>query len=413
MIAAFAGCVEDRFEWDLVYDRECLAPLAATFEASILRGGCGSTDVVWRETIARGDRAALPPELPAGRYGFAGRAADASGRWFAEGCTEGAIPHDGALRVVLTSAEPCPPDAGPGADAGPTRDGGPGLDGSDTLRDGGRMDAASPPADAAAPRPPCPPPLGDARLSTVLSSSFDEDDPTVTADLLEIYFDSDRPGGAGMADLWVATRASPADEWSPPFAASELNGPARETRPEIAPDGLTLWFSSDRDPSAGGTDIWMSTRTDRSARWSTPVRVVELASTGNDSCSPPALSLTLMVITRPTPTNDLFVTTRPAPGATWAAPVALAELNTTMDESSAYVSPDGLLVLFGSNRAGGLDDIFCTERERTEDPFGPPVRIAELATGESDRDPWISADGSYLVFARGTGTDFDLWEVRR
>jgi len=118
LIAAFAGCGGDRFEWDLVYERECLAPLAATFEASILRGTCGSTDVVWRETTARGDRAALPPELPAGRYGFAGRAADASGRWFAEGCTEEEVPHDGALRVILTSDEPCPADAGNGVDGG-------------------------------------------------------------------------------------------------------------------------------------------------------------------------------------------------------------------------------------------------------------------------------------------------------
>ena len=37
--------------------------------------------------------------------------------------------------------------------------------------------------------------------------------PCISADELELYFFSGRPGGYGNADLWVATRATVNDEW--------------------------------------------------------------------------------------------------------------------------------------------------------------------------------------------------------
>ena len=64
-------------------------------------------------------------------------------------------------------------------------------------------------ADAAPDAPPPTGPFGLAAPITELNSG-DDDDPTLTADMLEIVFDSGRTGGGakGGGDLWTATRAS-------------------------------------------------------------------------------------------------------------------------------------------------------------------------------------------------------------
>jgi len=142
-VALAAGCAGERFEWDIVYDPACLSSRAVTFEASILRGDCTSADVVYSATFVRGAKGAIPPELEAGRYGFAGRAADDSGSWFAEGCVEADIPRTESLQVVLrptTAGVECPDDAGSLVD-GSVREGG---------SDDAAMDAGPESIDAAA-----------------------------------------------------------------------------------------------------------------------------------------------------------------------------------------------------------------------------------------------------------------------
>ena len=84
------------------------------------------------------------------------------------------------------------------------------------------------------------------------------DNPTLTADLLEIYFTSDRsrPGRR----LVRPPRRAP----SQPFGRAEpidvLNTSTFETSAAISADGLTLWFGSDRPGGVGTTDIWVSSR---------------------------------------------------------------------------------------------------------------------------------------------------------
>src|SRR4051812_28768819 len=56
---------------------------------------------------------------------------------------------------------------------------------------------------------------------TELADPDGADDPSLTGDLLEIYFGSDRAGSmttgaAPLEDIWVAKRASPTDPWGAP-----------------------------------------------------------------------------------------------------------------------------------------------------------------------------------------------------
>src|SRR6476469_10029708 len=114
------------------------------------------------------------------------------------------------------------------------------------------------------------------------------DNPTLTADLLEIYFTTDRQSGNG--DVWFARRSDPGRPFEPPAPIDEVNSDAFETSSAISADGLTLWFGSDRGggvATTGTTDIWMSNRANRSATWSTPVNVVALNTAADDIPRPP------------------------------------------------------------------------------------------------------------------------------
>jgi hypothetical protein len=112
--------------------------------------------------------------------------------------------------------------------------------------------------------------------------------PSLTSDELTIVFESDRAGGVGGFDLWSATRASLAAPFSAPVRLSTVSSTARDAGAEIAADGRTLYFESDRAGGLGGTDIWVAVRQTVGAAFSAPVNFAAINSSGTDSH--PALS---------------------------------------------------------------------------------------------------------------------------
>jgi WD40-like Beta Propeller Repeat len=105
--------------------------------------------------------------------------------------------------------------------------------------------------------------FGPAVLVTELSSVSNENRPSIRHDGLEIFFQSNRIGSLGTAlDLWVATRASTLDAWSGPVNLGiTINTASIENNANLSSDGKTLWFSSDRPGGFGGLDFYMATRT--------------------------------------------------------------------------------------------------------------------------------------------------------
>lgn len=96
-----------------------------------------------------------------------------------------------------------------------------------------------------------------------LNTTDIEEGVSIRADGLEAFFWSTRPGGAGGADIWVATRQSPNHAWSEPVPVAALNTTRADLEPTLSWDGRTLLFSvaATARPSLGFQDIWMSTRT--------------------------------------------------------------------------------------------------------------------------------------------------------
>ncbi len=106
--------------------------------------------------------------------------------------------------------------------------------------------------------------FGPAVLVQELSSPYEDAGVTIRRDGLEVIFSSNRPGGVGYDDLWVATRRSTSDPWSEPVNLGPVvNSSKIDGTPELSFDGTTLYFHG---PPPAGTpwinlDLWMSTRT--------------------------------------------------------------------------------------------------------------------------------------------------------
>src|SRR5579884_1700349 len=101
--------------------------------------------------------------------------------------------------------------------------------------------------------------------------------PFLREDGLFLYFASDRVR-ANSTDIYVAAwNGSGVDA---PRPVDELNTSYSELAPVVTPDGLTIYFGSDRpDGGARGQhDVWMATRSSTAAPFSEPVNVTELNS---------------------------------------------------------------------------------------------------------------------------------------
>jgi hypothetical protein len=106
--------------------------------------------------------------------------------------------------------------------------------------------------------------FGPAQLVPGVNSAFDDGQPNLRRDGLELFFYSTRPDpdALGGPDLYVATRESTGDPWSTPInLGPNVNSPAGETRPSLSWDGTTLYFGSTRPESeAASADIYVTTR---------------------------------------------------------------------------------------------------------------------------------------------------------
>lgn len=97
--------------------------------------------------------------------------------------------------------------------------------------------------------------FGPGALVAELNTAANDQMPNVSRDGLEMVFATDRPGTAGGMDIYASTRASTADAWSNPVnLGGNVNTSAAETRPSLSGDGERLHFGR-----LG--EIYVSTRT--------------------------------------------------------------------------------------------------------------------------------------------------------
>ena len=89
----------------------------------------------------------------------------------------------------------------------------------------------------------------------------------------------------------------------------------------------------------------------------------------------------------------------------------MTELNSIGNDAGIFLTADGRVALFGSDRSGSAGvDIYRATRANTISPFSTPQRISALNSSADDLDPQLTADGTELFFAstRSTGT-YRIW----
>jgi len=193
---------------------------------------------------------------------------------------------------------------------------------------------------------------------------------SISSDGLQLYFTAyeDRPGGYGLQDLWVMSRATPDDPWSEPVnLGSTINGSFRDFGPSISSDGLELYFASDRPGGFGYYDIWVSTRTTTNDPWTEPTNlgpVVNSSAGETYPCLSDDGRLLLFneaddpaIPKRPGGYggSDNWMTTRASVSAPWGTPVNLGPIvNSPSNDGQAVLSHDSSTLYFSSARPGGL-----------------------------------------------------------
>lgn len=88
-----------------------------------------------------------------------------------------------------------------------------------------------------------------------------------------LFFASDRDGGQGNTDLYMV-RKLPNGKWSlAQNLGAVINTPWGEDFPYMAPDGKTLYFSSEGHNSMGGYDLFYTVWDQENNTWSTPKNI--------------------------------------------------------------------------------------------------------------------------------------------
>jgi hypothetical protein len=164
---------------------------------------------------------------------------------------------------------------------------------------------------------------------------FDNDDDGVPL----LYFGSDRSGGVGLDDIYVAALTL-WGSFGPAALVTELSTPDADVGPDVRHDGLEMYLHSNRPGSFGLFDLWVAARKTAFDSWSAPRRLN---------------------------VNDGHHSARRHELPRWSDATNLGVIvNSSFAEGQPAISSDRKTLFFFSNRPGGIGsaDLYVTTRTR-------------------------------------------------
>jgi Tol biopolymer transport system component len=250
--------------------------------------------------------------------------------------------------------------------------------------------------------------------SSELNTAFNEAYPILSPDGLSLYFVSDRPGGSGALDIWVANRASTEHPWgAPENLGLPVNSSFNDWSPTPVP-GHGLFFVSARAGGCGpaGTDDIYFTRF-KDGAWEEPQNLGCQINSAMGEASPSyfenesghaILYFSSGRSGTPTP-QDIYFSVDFGPAQ------LVPELNTTFNDVRPNVRKDGLEIVFDSTRQPGgygLDDIWTASRETTADVWSTPTNLGPLINSVArEVRATLSRDGLTMFFSSYPRADSD------
>jgi hypothetical protein len=267
-------------------------------------------------------------------------------------------------------------------------------------------------------------------LGSTINPTFNEQGPTLANDGLSLYFGSDRPGGLGGFDIWVARRACTDCPWQAPVAlGAAVNTASFETGPGLSADGHLLFFRSTQEGGQGLGDVYLSRRAapNDDFGWQPPVGLGPAVNTPAEEAGAEYLQsaedgAANLYFNRLPPggTADLYYVPITRQGDTRGPPVLISELShPTATDQGPTVRSDGREMLFFSTRPGGFGgpDLWTSTCRSVHDPWSAPVNLGTpLNSAAAEQQPSLSGDGRTLVFASSRPSGFggtDIWMSTR
>jgi len=239
--------------------------------------------------------------------------------------------------------------------------------------------------------------------SAVNSNAFDGS-PTVSSDEMELFFTSERNG---HTDLFVASRTRTDIPWNEPI---NLGAPVDDTTAgdfslRLSSDGNTLYFASNRSGGFGSADMYIASRAARHEAWTRPVNLgSRLNSPAFEAFPTPNADGTILYFNRSTSfdseDSDLWMSRRPGPNSAWSEPQRLPDgINTSSAEFSPSISVDDNTLYFASSRSGRIE-VWVSTRSANGQDWGVPRRLSEAVNSPLSMTlgPFISRGQRSLYF---------------
>jgi WD40-like Beta Propeller Repeat len=198
--------------------------------------------------------------------------------------------------------------------------------------------------------------------------------------------------------------------WSEPQIAP-FSGQWLDMEPAMAPDGSYLIFASNRPAVLGaqpvdgqmngtlqpgeGANLWRIERT--STGWGKPVRLPNAVNASGSTYSPSIAGDGTLYFMRPNPTTHKFQLFVADAKYTEIRELSFSDgSNTDVDPA---VSRDGSFIVFGSGRHAKKDiDLFLTYR--TKESWSDPIYLGDsINSPQSDAEPRLSPDNRTLYFS--------------
>ena len=188
--------------------------------------------------------------------------------------------------------------------------------------------------------------------------------PALTPDGLVLFFVSDRAFASGTAwDIFTAQRATPAGLFGAPSRVDALSSSGFDFNVFVTLDGSEIWFASDRD---GSERIYVASRA--AAGLGNPT-LVDLGAPPSGKDRGPVLSsdgttLYFWSLGRDGSTGyESYVATRSTPTAAFSAPTLVPEL-TNRSANPSWLSPDACRLYYSAPDAnGGSSDVYVATRK--------------------------------------------------
>ena len=242
--------------------------------------------------------------------------------------------------------------------------------------------------------------------SELINTAATEGCPILSPDGRDLYMASNRVGGKGGLDIWVAHRDGIDEPFGDPVNLEAVNSAANDFCPTPL-RGRRLLFVSNRSPeqNCGMGDMYI-TRDNPSHGWREPRRLPcapEGPNTALDEQGPSLLEidgvehLYYSSSNAPSVPGDIFVSRDFGP------PTAVSALNAPGNDIQPNVRKDGREIVFSSNRVSGNQDIWTATRESTDDPWSAPVPVGAVNTAAAETRPSLSWDAHTLLFGRLPG----------